>query len=271
VLLVDVGNTRIKWATWSNGRLGRLQAEPHAGWGQQDFVRRLFAAKSRPARIIVASVAGPHIERALIRAAWRALHIEPELLSTARQAAGVTTRYLDPWRLGVDRFVGAIGAHRLAGRRPACVVDVGTAVTIDLIDSRGVHRGGAIVPGPELMVRSLLSSTEGIERRASERRTAARDARASGDNSARAARISLFARSTRAAIEQGAACAVAAVIDRAVDEAGRVLHAHPLVLLSGGAAVCIEPLIRSRHVTVPDLVLRGIAVHAGLPLVRLRA
>jgi len=265
VLLVDVGNTRIKWAMWSQGRLSQQRAEPHAGWRQADFARRLFSAKSAPARIIVASVAGSRIERALVRAASRALHVKPELLRTTRQAGGVTTRYVDPWRLGVDRFMAAIGAHWLAGARPACVVNVGTAVTIDLIDGRGVHRGGVIVPGPELMVRSLLSSTAGIERRAWEPRTAARDARASRSAS-RPQRISLFARNTRSAIEQGAAYAVAAVIDRAVSEAAWVLHGRPLVLLSGGAAVRVEPLVRSRHVTVRDLVLRGIAIHAGLPL-----
>jgi type III pantothenate kinase len=76
----------------------------------------------------------------------------------------------------------------------------------------------------------------------------------------------IFARSTRAAIDRGAIYAAAALVDRAVREARAVLPAAPLVLLTGGAARQLVPLIRSKHVHVPDLVLRGLAVYAGLRL-----
>jgi type III pantothenate kinase len=76
----------------------------------------------------------------------------------------------------------------------------------------------------------------------------------------------LFARSTRAAIERGASYASAALIDRAVREARAVLPTAPVVLLTGGAARALAPLIRAKHVHVPDLVLRGVALYAGLRL-----
>jgi type III pantothenate kinase len=138
----------------------------------------------------------------------------------------------------------------MARARGACVVDVGTAVTVDLVDTMGVHLGGAIVPGPEMMVQSVLRNTAGIARRAS----------------GAAATRGLFAQDTRAAIGQGARYAAAAVIDRAVVEAQRVLQRTPLVLLTGGAAVEIEPLLQCSYVSVPDLVLRGLALRCGLPL-----
>jgi type III pantothenate kinase len=261
VLLVDIGNTRIKWAIWRNGRIGPMRAAAHAGWSRKDYERRIFGGPpARLSRIIVASVAGALVDRLLAAAARSLAGAQPEFIATSRRAAGVTTRYVDPWRLGVDRFVGAIGAHQLAGARAACVVNAGTTVTIDLIDGKGVHRGGAILPGPQLMVQSLLKSTAGIARRA---RDAA--ARRSGRERGRSGRASdLFARSTKSAIGQGALYAVAALVDRAVAEARGALGTVPLVLLSGGGAEQLEPLIRSRHVSAADLVLRGIAVHAGL-------
>ena len=73
----------------------------------------------------------------------------------------------------------------------------------------------------------------------------------------------LFARTTRDAIEQGTRHAAAAVIDRAVVEAKALLGSAPLVLLTGGAAQPLRALIRSRHTLVPDLVLRGLAVIAN--------
>jgi type III pantothenate kinase len=123
-------------------------------------------------------------------------------------------------------------------------------MTVDLDDPLGVHLGGAIIPGPELMVGSVLKNTAGIARRASGA------AQAKG----------MFALDTRAAIEQGARYAVAAVVDRAVAEAQPVLQRTPLVLLTGGGALDIEPLLDCSYVSVPDLVLRGVALRCGVPV-----
>jgi type III pantothenate kinase len=251
VLLVDIGNTRIKWATWRDGRLGNQQARDHAGWSQRDFERGVFGARSAELnRILVASVGGQRLNRSFSAAALRMARLRPEFAASSRSAAGVTTRYVEPWRLGVDRFAAVIGAHHRVRGRAACVVNAGTTLTIDLVDGRGVHRGGVILPGRELMVDSLFRNTDGIQRRAQ------------GDAAGRG----LFARSTRAAIERGASYASAALIDRAVREARGVLPTAPVVLLTGGAARRLAPLIRSRHVHVPDLVLRGLAVYSGLRL-----
>jgi type III pantothenate kinase len=247
VLLVDIGNTRIKWAKLARGRLGRQHAAAHLGWHVHRFRREVFQRSSELQRIVVASVAGPNVDRTFAAAARGASGIAPEFIAPVRRAGGVVTRYAEPWRLGVDRFVAVIGAHALSGNVPACVVDVGTAMTIDLVDSRGVHRGGAIVPGPALMESSLLRETSGIRRRAR------------GGGRAR----SLFARNTLSAIQLGARHAVAAAIDRAVAEARRELRTPPRVFLTGGDAPAIRPLLRSRHLLVPDLVLRGLAVLVG--------
>jgi type III pantothenate kinase len=238
-LLIDVGNTRVKWAQLVNGKLGRQHAVPHEEWNA-----RLLARAGRSCgKILVVSVAGAKIENQLTRAARVMLGKKAVFVRTKRRLAGVTTRYREPWRLGTDRLVAAIGAHRLAAGRAACVVGIGTAMTIDLVDADGIHRGGSIIPGPQLMIESLLNGTSGIQRRAG------------GRNGAR----SLFARDTRGALEQGARYAIAGAIDRAVLEAKAILGSAPLLLLTGGAAPQVRRLLRTRHRLVPDLVLRGLA------------
>ncbi len=237
------------------GRLGRQHAEAHAGWSADDFARRVFGKKKGIGRILVSSVAGDRLNR-LFRTAAKLAAQEaearsgsptPEFIASRREAGGVTTTYLEPWRLGVDRFAMAIGGHQLAKPRPVCIVAVGTTLTIDLVDGTGRHLGGAILPSPRLMVDSLIDNTEGIRKRAK--------GGESGDRS-------LFARTTRTAIEQGALYAAAATIDRAAEEARWVLDRRPLLLLTGGGAADVAPLIRTSHTAVPDLVLQGLAVLA---------
>ncbi len=246
-LLVDIGNTRVKWARLRSGRLGHQRAAAHAGWKREDFARRLLGSARGLDRILVVSVAGSRIDRLFTAAARERAGITPEFFVSRRRVAGVTTRYVEPWRLGADRLAGVIGAHHLVHGRPVCVIGVGTALTLDLVDARGSHRGGAIVPAPSLMKDSLLTKTQGIRRRAR----------------GGVATAGFFARSTRAAIEQGARHAAAAIIDRAVDEAKSLLGRAPLVLLTGGGAPALRPLIHSAHRLVPDLVLQGLAVVAS--------
>jgi type III pantothenate kinase len=244
VLLIDIGNTRIKWARFDGRRLGRLHAAVHSGWTAEDFARRVIGSGRSLERIMAVSVAGEKINRTLMRAAHRAGAPMPELMKSRRRAGGVTNGYLEPWRWGVDRFVAAIGAYRVARGRAVVVVGVGTAMTVDLVDASGHHRGGAIIPAPALMVDTLLKNTDGIRRRAQ-----------GGSGGGK----SLFGRSTRAALLQGSRYAAAALIDRAVAEARALLDAPaPLVILTGGGAPSVEPLVRSRCVSIPDLVLQGL-------------
>jgi type III pantothenate kinase len=247
VLLVDIGNTRIKWARLYGARLGRARAAVHSAWSSATYARRLFGPGASPTRLWVTSVAGPGVNRALAAAARRA-GVAAKFVAVPRRGGGVRVGYLEPWRLGSDRFVAAVGAHELFPRVPVCVVGVGTAMTIDLVGGDGRHRGGMIIPAPALMVDTLLTRTHGIQRRAQGGRTG---------GGAR-----LFARSTRAGLVQGARYAAAALIDRAVQEAYALLGRKPLVVLTGGQAKAVRPLVRSSCVLVPDLVLRGLAVLA---------
>jgi type III pantothenate kinase len=246
VLLVDVGNSRVKWARFEGGRIGRSHAAVHSGWGVADFRRRLFGERAAPARALVSSVAGTALNRALAGAARRA-GVAAEFVKVPRRAGTVAVGYREPWRLGVDRFVAVVGAHALFPRLPLCIVGIGTAMTVDLVGADGRHHGGAIIPAPALMIATLLERTHGIRRRA-------RGGATGG--------AGLFGRSTRAAVVQGARYAAAALIDRAADEARSLVGREPLVVIHGGEAGSVRPLVRSACVGVRDLILRGLSVLA---------
>lgn len=153
ILDIDVGNTFLKWRCHNGGEpvRGRLLTERlHDGMPAE--------WPEKVTRIRVASVAGP-VVAALIsgycQARWG---LKPEFARTRHQAAGVINSYADPGRMGVDRWLAMLAAYNL-GQGACCVVDCGSAITIDFVAADGRHGGGYILPGLRLMSKSLLANT----------------------------------------------------------------------------------------------------------------
>jgi type III pantothenate kinase len=244
ILLLDIGNTRVKWALLRATQLGRMRAVRHAG--DPDAVATIVRRAPRALeRIVAVNVAGPRFERALAVAARARGGPRVEFIRSTRSAGGIRNGYTETWRLGADRWVSAIAAHALAGRRGVVLANAGTALTVDAVSASGRHLGGVIVAGPAAMIDTMLDGTHGIRRRAR-----------GGKPSVRG----LFAANTASALAAGAAYASAALIDRAVSEAKRVMGTRPQLLLTGGSARVLAPHIKSAYRVVPDLVLRGLAV-----------
>lgn len=256
-LLFDAGNSRIKWAAVHKGRLGTMHA---ADLSNLAPLQTWLARNAPTERVAGVSVAGPAFERRLRSALKQAGHAAPALVTSSPMAAGVRNGYRDPSCLGDDRWAGAVAAWNRAGRyRTVCAVSIGTALTIDLVDQDGYHRGGLIAPGPDMMLGALLGNTHGIATRAASkgRRRAAADSRAIPKP---------LADNTHDAIESGCLAAAAGVIDRTINQLTRELGVRPVVYLTGGAAVRVAPLLKSACKPCPELVLRGVAILAGVPL-----
>lgn len=241
MLLVDIGNTRVKWATLANGRLSEQQAEEHGSWGPQQW-RRWIRSIPGVRALLVANVAGEGAA-ALLGEAARSANLELEFVESCAEMGGMRSAYRVPAQLGVDRWVAMFGAHRLQ-RGDCCVLDVGTAATLDAVTKDGTHLGGYIVPGPRLMVSSLHTGTGELAGRS--------EARFDGQPSG-------LADNTRDAIERGCATCVAAFADRVVDDVGRQLGGRPALWVTGGGAGEVLPLLRHPAQCAPDLVLRGLA------------
>ena len=159
ILLIDIGNSRIKWAFHQGDALHSIT---RVEYSECELGHDWFAETTHtPEAIFVVSVASQETESALIRACHKRWGKSATILQTGSLCAGVTNGYTRPSMLGVDRWAARIGEYRLSGRA-VVVTDCGTACTADFVDNQGVHRGGAIIPGLQMMQQSLSSATARI-------------------------------------------------------------------------------------------------------------
>ena len=243
-LLMDVGNSRIKWGVLDGGEIRRTGHVARQRIAEQGLLALTTRIPRRVDDVLVSNVAGTTFATRLSGVVGAHCECEVRFAQSARSGWGVTSAYRQPRRMGVDRWVALIGAW--SELRSAClVVDAGTAITIDALDDAGHHLGGQIVGGMTMMMQALAASTDGIPEVGP----------ITGRGSADAA---IFGRTTAAAVREGARNAVAGAVDRAF----RVLRAgggEPSVVLTGGDAsrildaLCEPPLHR------PHIVLQGLA------------
>ena len=253
ILLLDIGNTRIKWAQVLDGALTPQQSILHRDVAADNWSKQLFRERFRPARLLVSNVAGIEMLGTIRREAERHWQVTPEIATTTATAAGVTNAYSQPSSHGIDRWLALIAARQMTSTA-ACVIDAGTAVTIDALDAQGLHLGGVIIPGIRMMVGALVDRTSDLGRKSRA------SARAPGAGS----RSGMFAGTTAQAIENGALFALAAAADRSVAELARQTRTErPQVYLTGGDAERIRTAMTTPVEVVPDLVLRGLAVWGG--------
>ena len=217
-----------------------------AAWAEEleEWLSTLQSEGRSPDRSVVANVAGGTFARLL--GGWSKAHfgLWPEFVTSKPLACGITNGYLRPDVLGVDRWLGLIAAWAMAPGEPACVINAGTAVTLDVVTHEGQHLGGFILPGMQLMQEALYGRTGNVAALAE-----AEPARVEG----------LFGVNTAGAIEEGIALSLAALGERAFEELVRRGGPAPRVLLTGGDAARLQPKLKARSRIVPDLVLAGLA------------
>jgi type III pantothenate kinase len=152
ILVIDVGNTRLKWAWLTSTGLSDQQAVVHRDAKPGMWTAALFESGQRPSRVLVSNVAGPEMAKALTKLTKKTFHVDVEFVSATPEYHGLVNGYLDPKLLGADRWLALIGAWTRA-RSALCVVDAGTAVKVDSVDASGHHLGGLIVPGIHMTYR----------------------------------------------------------------------------------------------------------------------
>ncbi len=163
-LAIDIGNTRLKWARYASPQPGAVMLAQGAVFLEtiDSLAETEWKALAPPSSMLGCVVAGDGVKRR-VEEQLEIWDVEPRWVVSAREAAGVTNSYDHPGRLGVDRWVALIGArHRVLAQgpaRPALVVMVGTAVTVDALDETGRFLGGLILPGFGLMLRALEMGT----------------------------------------------------------------------------------------------------------------
>jgi type III pantothenate kinase len=256
ILAIDVGNTRLKWALFPHTNPGAVHISESAV-----FLERIddLADASRwhvlapPKAVIGSNVAGDAVRRR-VEEQLELWDVVPRWIVPSPVEAGVTNGYDHPTRLGADRWAALVGArshvlHRaaLSGEppTPALVVMVGTAVTVDSLDASGRFLGGLIMPGFGLMLRALEQGTAGLKVPTGE--------------------VVDFPTNTSDALMSGGAHALAGAIERIYARLATRTGAAPLLLMTGGAAVKMAPIVTTLPVEVIDgLIFDGLlALHAA--------
>lgn len=243
-LLLDVGNSRLKWGIAEDGvisKTGHIAQETIREDGLQVLTTRL---PRRVDAVLASNVAGVSYATRLTGVLGAHCNCDVRFARSERHGWGVTNSYRQPRRLGVDRFVALVAAW--AEFQSSClIVDAGTAVTIDALDDDGNHLGGQILPGAETMLASLSSTTSDLPLVKTLAKVSAAD-------------LSIFGRNTTAAIREGTQNAVNGAIERALRIMREGGH-EPTVVLTGGGSSRILGALNEVPLHRPHLVMQGLA------------
>ena len=243
-LLIDVGNTRLKWGSLSRGRIERTGSIRLEVLHESGFSALTTRLPRSPETILVSNVAGPGFAARLASVLGIHCNVEVHFARSEKSACGVINSYRQPRLLGVDRWVAMIGA-RAESPSAWCIVDAGTAVTIDALDRTGRHLGGQIIPGLHAMAQALESDTSDI-------------GGAGGTGRDPGAGLELFASTTRQAVRNGSLSAICGAVERAVRAMRRGGHRTRIVLTGGDASRILKQL-DGKALHCPHLVLQGLA------------
>lgn len=249
-LAIDCGNTRLKWALYAAPHPGAVLLQQGATFLEtiDTLADSEWRALPAPHSMLGCVVAGDALRRR-IEEQMELWDIEAHWVVPSPREAGLVNGYDHPNRLGADRWVALIGARgrvletaRLGGAapRPALVVMVGTAVTVDALDADGRFLGGLILPGFGLMLRALEMGTAGLKVPTGE--------------------IVDFPTNTSDALMSGGANALAGAIERQHRLLGERCGQRPLLYMTGGAAVKLAPTTGLAFETVDALIFEGLLI-----------
>lgn len=229
-LLIDAGNTRVKWAL-HDGRDWLAQgAVAHADIATLAGVWAAYPIRS----VHAASVAGRAVSAALEATA----PLPVQWVKAQKSGGGVRNHYRDPGEQGADRWLAVLAAHELAAG-DVVVVCAGTALTVEALTAEGDYLGGLIVPGHALMLESLARGTANLNRQPGQ--------------------VAAFPQGTQDALASGALDALCGAIERMrrrlAEKTGRGV---PELLLSGGDAERLAPWLAAPLRIVDNLVLIGL-------------
>jgi type III pantothenate kinase len=245
-ILVDIGNSRIKWALQSANELTNMQALPYQQSNLAELLTKAWGNLPKPKQVLIANVAGSQVKaicQAWLQQKWG---IEGYFVSSEQRKFSVDNAYHQPEKLGVDRWLSLLAAY-MSLKKAVCIIDCGTSITVDVVNSQGQHLGGLIAPGLTLMRKALAQGTAGCPQVNAALETA--EGLSLGHNS-------------EACIKRGTLMMAIAFIKRAAQQAHEQIGDELSCLISGGDAQLLLPYLTSNYQHHPDLVLQGLALYA---------
>lgn len=241
VLLLDIGNTRCKWA-WQQGKVFVPGGELfHAGKIETDQLAQISLNHS-PSKIVAVCVAGDKAVESLRIQIQHQFGIQLELVTTPSRGQGIKNAYAQSAQLGTDRWAAIVAAYQ---RWPGylCVIDAGSALTLDVVRPDGQHLGGYILPGLGMMQNCLLERTAiPMSQKAVKMSSSAQP----GDD-------------TASCISNGVLQAACGFIERTVLQLEQGTKETVQCVLTGGDSQYLAAALSIPYVVEPNLVLMGLA------------
>lgn len=234
-LLIDAGNMRIKWA------IASVEEDQIIANGVLDSDWSALAPYAKTITSVwVSCVANSAVLEEIRNSVRQLCVLELNEVSVSSEVAGLRNNYHDLARLGVDRWVAALGARQLVDSGNLIVIDAGTAVTVDLVTAKNSFEGGAILPGFEIMHDALVGRTAGIE-------------------SKRQAVKSVVGKNTRDCVNSGVHFGLIGAIERVVEEMQISLKDNRVrILMTGGDAEIIASNSKLNVELQSDLMFHGL-------------
>jgi len=243
--MIDIGNTNLKWAWLRDGKVSGIQSSSH---GQKDttlLAENCWGQAQAAERVVMANVASRLLGKGIMEWISESWGVDVELVHTTATAFGVTNAYAIPEHLGVDRWLTLLAVHNETPA-PVCVVDCGTAITIDVMDNHGHHLGGLILPGFDLMREALLDQTH-IPR------------------VGRIESTDILGTDTAGAVSSASVHAAAALVDRVMENISHRSGQRPALVLTGSDATRLKSVLAIPCDVSLDLVMKGLSLFALEP------
>lgn len=243
-LLIDLGNTRIKWAYDVDGK---LQNQGSAARSDLLPESMLAAWQDGPApqRVVISSVVTDIYTIILNQAIQRLWGLRADYLRVKQGSFGIELVYEKPELFGIDRWLALVAAHQqVVGA--VMFVSSGTALTIDLLTENGKHLGGVISPGIGLMQSSLIERAEGVKRG-----VAKESSRIAND---------WLGSDTHSGVDRGCLYAVTGAVEHLYTRAKLELDVSPSVIIAGGDAQCLADELGFNSSVIPNMVLQGMQI-----------
>ncbi len=244
MLLIDIGNSWLKSAYFRDDELHHIcpleisnfKNDRKICWALPE--RKMLMSEN----IFVSSVASQQVNEKCCKILLFELGIEPYFVQVQKTFKGMTTLY-ETSKLGVDRWLAGLAAWSKY-KKNLIVVDAGTAITVDFINSRGTHLGGLIAPGPNILASALAGGTAHLP------------------VVSRGEKKMIVPTGTEEAIGIGLGTLLFGFMNQVKAECSHIYDADPLWVLTGGAAGIISDGIEWPHVTEQNLVLDGLKIFA---------
>lgn len=242
IILLDIGNSRLKWASMAGKKISAMQSFTGSRAGIKGALNKQFKNIHNVEQIYVANVAGDKFASQLTE--WTQAHwqLSPVFINSEKRRFGVTNAYTSADKLGIDRWLNLVAA-RGQSKATTAIIDCGTAITIDTIDASGKHQGGLILPGLALMRESLFSGTDALK--AETEKTG----------------FTMLATNTHTAIQTGTLYTVIATLESIINDL-REQSPDSRFILTGGDSDELASLLPEEISLQPDLVLQGLARYA---------